>query len=336
MALVEHLELQRRRLGELQRIEPRAPLERLVGEAVAADHRATSFGVARIACRPATTRSWYDRNATSCASATTAASPSPAWRSASIAARSPSRGSLVSAVAKSSIAGSADEGGASRPRADARGDAQPVFAREAVDGLPQERVVARLRRLDDLGAEAPGRVQRVAGREAGGAVDDVGVGVVRRGHGDGAGAWMRHVGTMPPGPCAGIENPGLVTAPSDIPARLDALPWSRWHWRVVLALGTAWVLDGLEVTIVGSLGSVLERPDTLGLGAVQVGWAGSLYVAGAVLGALVFGRLADRLGRKRLFLVTLVVYMGATVATGLSNGFVTFACFRFLTGFGIG
>jgi len=147
---------------------------------------------------------------------------------------------------------------------------------------------------------------------------------------------MRHVGTMPPGPCAGIENPGLVTAPSDIPARLDALPWSRWHWRVVLAIGTAWVLDGLEVTIVGSLGSVLERPDTLGLGAVQVGWAGSLYVAGAVLGALVFGRLADRLGRKRLFLVTLVVYMGATVATGLSNGFVTFACFRFLTGFGIG
>ena len=128
----------------------------------------------------------------------------------------------------------------------------------------------------------------------------------------------------------------LLSAPSDLPARLDALPWSRWHWRVVFALGAAWVLDGLEVTIVGSVGSVLERPDTLGLGAAQVGWAGSLYVAGAVLGALVFGRLADRLGRKRLFLTTLAVYMGATVATGLSTGFASFALFRFLTGFGIG
>jgi MFS family permease len=84
-----------------------------------------------------------------------------------------------------------------------------------------------------------------------------------------------------------------------IHARLDRLPWSRWHWRVVMALGVAWVLDGLEVTIVGSIGSVLERPDTLALTATQVGWAGSVYVAGAVLGALVFGRLADRLGRSR-------------------------------------
>ncbi len=123
---------------------------------------------------------------------------------------------------------------------------------------------------------------------------------------------------------------------SDIPARLDRLPWSRWHWRVVLALGIAWVLDGLEVTIVGSVGSVLERPDTLGLAAQQIGWAGSAYVGGAVIGALVFGRLADRLGRKRLFLLTLTVYMGATVATAFSTGWATFLLFRFATGIGIG
>jgi MFS family permease len=121
-----------------------------------------------------------------------------------------------------------------------------------------------------------------------------------------------------------------------IPARLDRLPWSRWHWRVVLALGVAWVLDGLEVTLVGSIGGVLERPDTLGLSAAGIGWAGSAYVGGAVLGALYFGRLADRLGRKRLFLVTLAVYLAATLATAFTFDFTTFVVCRFFTGFGIG
>lgn len=128
----------------------------------------------------------------------------------------------------------------------------------------------------------------------------------------------------------------MDSARSDIPARLDRLPWSRWHWRVVIALGVAWVLDGLEVTLVGSIGSVLERSDTLALTAAQIGASGSLYIGGAVIGALVFGRLADRLGRKRLFLLTLVIYAVATLATAFSPGFIFFAVCRFATGLGIG
>jgi MFS family permease len=123
---------------------------------------------------------------------------------------------------------------------------------------------------------------------------------------------------------------------SDIPARLDRLPWSGWHWRVVIALGVSWLLDGLEVTVVGSLGPALQRNDTLGLTAGEIGWAASAYIGGAVLGALVFGRLADRLGRKRMFLATLIVYLVATVATAFSWDILSFACCRFMTGFGIG
>ena len=121
-----------------------------------------------------------------------------------------------------------------------------------------------------------------------------------------------------------------------IPARLDRLPWSAWHWRVVIALGVSWLLDGLEVTVVGSLGPALRRPETLGLTAADIGWAASAYIGGAVLGALVFGRMADSLGRKRMFLVTLVVYLVATVFTAFSFNLWSFALCRFFTGFGIG
>ena len=102
------------------------------------------------------------------------------------------------------------------------------------------------------------------------------------------------------------------------------------------ALGIAWVLDGLEVTLVGSLGVVLQRPDTLSLSASEIGASGSLYICGAVLGALFFGRLTDRLGRKRLFLTTLAVYMMATLATALATDYLWFAVCRCATGFGIG
>ena len=123
---------------------------------------------------------------------------------------------------------------------------------------------------------------------------------------------------------------------STIPARLDRLPWSGWHWRVSIALGVAWVLDGLEVTLVGSLGAVLQRPDTLALSAGEIGASGSLYIGGAVVGALFFGRLTDRLGRKKLFLTTLAVYMFATLSTAFAPDYAWFAVCRWATGFGIG
>jgi len=128
----------------------------------------------------------------------------------------------------------------------------------------------------------------------------------------------------------------MAAITSDVPARLDRLPWSGWHWRVVIALGVSWLLDGLEVTVVGALGPTLGREDTLGLSAADVGWAGSAYIAGAVLGALFFGRLADHLGRKRMFLATLIVYLAATLLTACSFNFASFAFCRLLTGFGIG
>jgi len=126
------------------------------------------------------------------------------------------------------------------------------------------------------------------------------------------------------------------TFTTDVPARLDRLPWSRFHWLVVAALGVTWILDGLEVTLVGSLSPAIARPDGLDLTASEVGLTGSAYILGAVLGSLVFGRLTDRFGRRRLFTVTIGVYLAATIATGFSWDFWSFAVFRFLTGAGIG
>src|SRR3954467_252570 len=123
---------------------------------------------------------------------------------------------------------------------------------------------------------------------------------------------------------------------TQLQARLDRLPWSAWHWRVVIALGVSWLLDGLEGTVVGSRGPAGRGRGPRGLGGGEIGWAASAYVGGAVLGALFFGRLADRLGRKRMFLVTLAVYLVATVLTAFSFDVLSFAFCRFLTGFGIG
>src|SRR5947209_5960012 len=123
---------------------------------------------------------------------------------------------------------------------------------------------------------------------------------------------------------------------TNIPARLDRLPWSRWHWLVVISLGITWMLDGLEVTIVGSIGAVLTDLHTLRLSDVAVSASGTVYLVGAVLGALFFARLTDKYGRKKLFMITLAVYLLATVATAFSPNFIWFAACRFLTGTGIG
>ena len=123
---------------------------------------------------------------------------------------------------------------------------------------------------------------------------------------------------------------------TQIPARLDRLPWSRFHVLVVAALGITWILDGLEVTIVGAVGPVLEDRQTLALTPEEIGAVASLYLAGAVAGALVFGWLTDRVGRKRMFYFTLAVYLAGVALSALAWDFWSFALFRALTGAGIG
>jgi MFS family permease len=133
------------------------------------------------------------------------------------------------------------------------------------------------------------------------------------------------------------EGVTLRTIETQIPARMDRLPWSKWHWMVVIGLGTVWILDGLAVTIVGALGGRLtEDGSGLELTAAQVGSAGSAYILGACVGALYFGRLADKIGRKKLFMLTLTIFMAGSVLTAFSMNFVWFLVCRVITGAGVG
>src|SRR3954471_14724745 len=128
------------------------------------------------------------------------------------------------------------------------------------------------------------------------------------------------------------------TIRTSVPGRLDRLPWSRWHWTIVIGLGTVWILDGLEVTIVGNIAPRLaEKGSGISITAAQIsGLGAALYVAGACTGALLFGYMTDRFGRKKLFMITLLVYLLATALTALSGSALMFFVFRFITGLGIG
>jgi MFS family permease len=142
---------------------------------------------------------------------------------------------------------------------------------------------------------------------------------------------------MPLTPGGKMSTIQLGTIRTRIPARLDRLPWSRFHWRIVIGLGTVWILDGLEVTIIGSIASRLtEKGSGISLNAADIGTAAAIYVTGACLGALFFGQLTDRFGRKKLFMVTLGVYLLATVATAFATAPLYFFVCRFFTGAGIG
>ncbi len=123
---------------------------------------------------------------------------------------------------------------------------------------------------------------------------------------------------------------------TQIPNRIDRLPWSRFHWLVVMSLGITWVLDGLEVTLVGAISGVLGDRRTLALTPSQIGLLASWYIAGAVFGSLLFGWATDRYGRRRLFFITLLVYLSGVLLSAFAWNLWSFCAFRFLTGLGIG
>ncbi len=131
------------------------------------------------------------------------------------------------------------------------------------------------------------------------------------------------------------DTPGGIVE-TDLPSRLDRLPWGPFHTLVVTALGITWILDGLEVTLAGSVAGALKESPVLQFSNTEIGLVSSAYLAGAVLGAVLFGWLTDRWGRKKLFFITLTVYLCATAATAFSWNLWSFALFRFLTGAGIG
>jgi MFS family permease len=142
---------------------------------------------------------------------------------------------------------------------------------------------------------------------------------------------------LDPATCAALDTgPHADVIETDVPSRLDRLPWGRFHTLIVIALGVTWLLDGLEVTLAGAVAGALKASPALHLTDAEVGFAGSAYIAGAVLGALGFGWLTDRLGRRKLFFVTLGLYLAATAGTAFSWSFASFAALRFLTGAGIG
>jgi MFS family permease len=140
--------------------------------------------------------------------------------------------------------------------------------------------------------------------------------------------------TQPPDARADDRPPGIIE--TDLPSRLDRLPWGRFHTLIVVALGVTWLLDGLEVTLAGAVASALKTSPVLRFSNADVGLTSSAYIAGAVLGALGFGWLTDRLGRRKLFFITLSLYLAATAATAFSWNLASFIVFRFLTGAGIG
>src|SRR3954470_19699847 len=132
------------------------------------------------------------------------------------------------------------------------------------------------------------------------------------------------------------DTPAGTWITTDVPGRLDALGWSRWHQRVIIALGITWILDGLEASLIANLAPALRDVRTLGLSGGEIGFANTVYLVGQVVGALVFGHLTDRLGRKRLFLVTIALYLVATALSGLAPTYSVFVVLRMFAGAGIG